>query len=95
MTVKKRKTHSSRFKAKVALAAARGDLTTSQLCSEFGVAQTQVFKWKKQLQDNAAALFEPNFKASPRDENTLAEPFFKEIGRLAMENAFLKKKCLR
>ena len=46
---RKRRTFGPAFKAKVALAAAKGDRTTAQLASDFGVHTSQVTAWKKQL----------------------------------------------
>ena len=46
--VGKRKRYSAEFKAKVAIEALRGELTTSQLASKHGVHQTMVGEWKRQ-----------------------------------------------
>ena len=54
------------FKAKVALAACRGDKTTAQLAAEFGVHASQVTAWKKQLLEQAPELFEDGRRKQPR-----------------------------
>ena len=54
----KRRNHSPNFKAKVALAAVKGEETTAQLSSRFGVHQVMIRSWKKILMTEASALFE-------------------------------------
>ena len=51
MSRRPRRNHSAEFKAKVALAAVRGDRTLSELASQFDV---QITQWKTQLLDRAA-----------------------------------------
>jgi transposase len=53
-----RKKHNGAYKAKVALAAIKGDRTIAELASEFGVHPNQISNWKKQLLDGAAKVFE-------------------------------------
>jgi putative transposase len=88
---RKRRVFGAAFKAKVALAAIRGDKTTAQLASEFSVHTSQVTAWKKQLLDQAAGLFEDG--RTRRDETAANEQeLFEQIGRLKMEVEWLKKK---
>jgi putative transposase len=88
---RKRRVFGAAFKAKVALAAVRGDKTTAQLASEFQVHTSQVTAWKKQLLDQAAGLFEDG--RQQRDESGANEQqLYEQIGRLKVEVEWLKKK---
>jgi transposase-like protein len=95
MTSKPRKKFSNEFRAKIALEAVKGSRTISEICSAHGVASTQVSGWKKQLLDGAPDIFASNHTSSAsRREEEITDPLLKEIGRLQVENAFLKKKCM-
>jgi transposase-like protein len=88
---RKRRVFGAAFKAKVALAAVRGDKTTAQLASEFSVHTSQVTAWKMQLLEQAVGLFEDG--RTRRDETAANEQeLFEQIGRLKMEVEWLKKK---
>ena len=52
-----RRNHTAVFKAKVALAALRGDKTLAELAQQFDIHPNQIVQWKTQLQEQAADLF--------------------------------------
>jgi transposase len=89
---KKRKIFSGELKAKVALEAIRGLKTVNEIAQDFGVHSTQVGIWKKELQEQAASLFEVKRGAKPGDPSASSERLYSEIGRLKMELDWLKKK---
>jgi transposase len=89
---RKRRSFSAAFKAKVALAACRGEKTTAQLAAEYGVHTSQVTAWKKQLLESAAGLFEDG-RTKRVEETTHEEELYEQIGRLKMEVEWLKKKA--
>lgn len=89
---RKRRVFSASFKAKVALAAVRGDKTTAELAAKFAVHTSQVTAWKKQLLERAEGLFEDG-RLGRRDEQAAQEEeLYEQIGRLKMEVEWLKKK---
>ncbi len=92
MTKRKRSTFNAGFKARVALAAARGDKTINELSQEFEVHASQITAWKKELLDNAASLFEK--KRGPVKAKGTEDPerLYSEIGKLKMELDWLQKK---
>jgi transposase-like protein len=81
---KKRITHSAAFKPKVALAAQRQDKTISQLAAQFKVHPTVISKWKAQLLDNVATLFQDGRGKKKKDDTTIDE-LYQKIGRLEVE----------
>jgi len=89
---RKRRVFGASFKAKVALAAVRGDKTTTQLASQYAVHANQVSAWKKQLLDGASELFTDG-RSRQTEASAREEELFEQIGRLKMELEWLKKKA--
>lgn len=90
----KRRRISPDTKARVALAAARGERTVNEIAAQFEVHPTQVSQWKRQLLDGASDLFIDGRSArgTPSDGEADTAQLFEQIGRLQMELAWLKKK---
>src|SRR4051794_25056256 len=59
MNRRPRRNHTPAFKAKVALAAIKGDRTLAQLAEQFDVHPNQITSWKAQLEGGAADVFGP------------------------------------
>lgn len=85
----KRKNHSPAFKAKVALAAVSGEKTIAELSSEFGVHQTQIHRWVKQLKESAAGIFAGEVKTEEAKREKQLQVLHAKIGRLTVERDFL------
>jgi transposase-like protein len=59
MSRRARRNHTPAFKAKVALAAVKGDRTLAQLAEQFDIHPNQIASWKAQLEGGAADVFGP------------------------------------
>src|SRR3954447_7058626 len=83
-----RRNHTAAFKAKVALAALKGDKTLAELAQKFDVHANQITQWKTQLLEGAMGVF-----LSPAEKRETQGPSVKDmqakIGQLALENDFL------
>lgn len=82
-----RNKHTPTFKAKVALAAVREQETVPQLSKRYGIHANQIYKWKSQVLDQAAVIFERG--AAPADSTSREEELLKKIGELTVERDFL------
>ncbi len=87
---RKRRNHSSDFKAKVAMAAIKGDETLSELARRYNINANLIVKWKKQLLDNAAEVFASSKGLAPDRESEI-KSLQAKIGEITMENDFLSK----
>lgn len=85
----KRKNHSPAFKAKVALTALSGEKTITELSSEFGVHQTMIHRWVKQLKESAAGIFAGEVKAEDAKKEKQLQVLHAKIGQLTVERDFL------
>ena len=65
MSRRARRNHTPAFKAKVALAAVKGDRTLAQLAGQFDVHPNQITSWKAQLEGGAARRRPGTPKAAP------------------------------
>ena len=86
-----RKKYSAEFKTKVAVAAIKGEETTNQIASRFGIHPGQVRQWKRQMLDNAPLVFERSRKKD-KEQQVLLDKLYKEIGQLKVERDFLARK---
>ena len=87
-----RRQHSAAFKAKVAVAALRGDRTLSELASVYGVHPVQITQWKKRAMAALPEAFTTRRRAADQDQAAVQAALYEEIGRLKVELDWLKKK---
>lgn len=88
----KRKKYTPAEKAKIALEAIKGESTLAQITSRYGVHATQINTWKRQALALLPDIFSDKSKQVTICYETQLSELYEQIGRLKVENDFLKKK---
>jgi transposase len=88
----KRKKYTPAEKAKIALEAIKSELTLAQITAKYGIHATQVNTWKKQALTYLPDAFSDTSKQETTTYETQLAALYEQIGRLKVENDFLKKK---
>ena len=84
---KKYKRHSAAFKVKVALEALKEQKPTAQLCQEFGISQSQLFAWKKELEEKAIQVYE---RGNEKNLQREVDRLHRVLGKVTAEKDFLE-----
>jgi transposase len=90
MSKRPRRNHVPAFKAKVALAAIKGEKTLAELAQQFDVHPNQITQWKAQLLEGAAGIFGDEARAEPTARAVDLKSLHAKIGELTLENDFLE-----
>jgi len=91
MTKQTRRKFSPEFKAKVALEAAKEQLTLAQLSQQFEINAVTISKWKSEFLSNMGAAFANPRDTSKTEQEVPVEKLYAQIGQLKVELDFLKK----
>jgi transposase len=83
-----RRNHSSKFKARVALEALRGDATLAELGSRHGVHATQIAAWRTQVLEHLSEVFDNGHPVLEDAERHIRDLRAK-VGELTMERDVL------
>ena len=88
-----RRQHTAEIKARVALAAIRGDRTVNEIARMYGVHPTMITKWKKQALTELPQVFSSRRSAAVRAQEDLTAALYQQIGQLKVELDWLKRKA--
>ena len=89
MSRRARRTHAPGFKAKVALAAIKGEKTMAELAQQYDVHPNQITAWKGQLVEAAAGVFGAGGTTIDTAPAVDVKTLHAKIGELTLENDFL------
>src|SRR5208337_2288242 len=95
MNRRPRRNHTAAFKAKVALAAIKGDRTLAQLAEQFDVHPNQITLWKAQLEGGAADVFGPGSGNGAMHPAVDVKSLHAKIGELTLENDLYERSFVK
>jgi len=90
---KNRRRFNPNYKFRVALEAAKGQQTLSELATKYGLHPNQISQWKRQLLESGADVFSHNGNKEAQAQDAEQSELYEQIGRLKMELEWLKKKA--
>ena len=90
---KSRRKFNPEFKAKVAIEALKERETLKELAERFEIHPNQISQWKQEFLEKSSSVFESDKtqKKSNSKQETSTAQLYEKIGRLEMENEFIKK----
>ena len=92
MKKRQRRSFSAEMKARIALEAIKGQKTTQEIASHYGVHPNQVTNWKRQATQGVPGLFADRRSQPDSSEEALKAELYQQIGQLQVELDWLKKK---
>ena len=90
-----RRKHSAKFKAMIAFEAIKGLQTVNEIAAKHQIHPVQVSTWKKEMLENAEAIFQRKNAAKDKAPEREKEQLQRKVGQLTMEVDFLEKKCVQ
>ncbi len=88
---RKRRNFGPEFRARVALEALREEMTLAELAKKHDIHPNMISNWKKQLIENSQGIFSGKSKVIDKSREEEVKDLHAKIGRLTIENDFLKK----
>jgi len=98
MSKKNGKRYEGKFKAKVVIESLKNEKTLLQIASENKIMPKNIINWKKIFLEKSAAIFETeksirDYERKLSERDSSIEELYKQIGKLAAQLEWLKKKC--
>jgi transposase len=95
MSRRERRKFTATFKTEVVLEALKERKTMSELAQQFDLHPNQIATWKREFLAGASTVFETKTEVVQQELEAERDQLFRQIGKLQVENDFLKKRVLR
>ncbi|OHC00185.1 MAG: transposase [Planctomycetes bacterium RIFCSPHIGHO2_12_42_15] len=88
-----RKSFSAEFMAKVALEAIKEEKAIAEISSRYEVHRTQITNWRKRALEGIKEIFNGRREKASENKEKQIDELYRQIGKLKVENEWLKKNC--